>query len=46
MKNADNACKMVAAALAAMPRERTFQCGKVLTHATSTAKSLVPESTR
>jgi hypothetical protein len=46
MKNADNARKMVAAAVAAMPRERTFQCGRVLTHATITDRSLVPESTR
>jgi 5'-methylthioadenosine phosphorylase len=46
MKNADNACKMVAAAVAAMPKERTCKCGKALAHALITDKSVVPESTR
>ena len=46
MKNAENACKMVAAAVAAMPRERTCKCGKALAHAIITDKSLVPEATR
>ena len=45
-KNADNACKVVAAAVAAMPAGRACQCGSALQHAIFTDKSLVPEVTR
>jgi 5'-methylthioadenosine phosphorylase len=46
MKNADNACKVVAAAVAAMPRTRSCKCGSALEHALFTERSLVPEATR
>jgi 5'-methylthioadenosine phosphorylase len=45
-KNAENASKVVAAAVAAMPAERTCKCGSALAHAIITDRSLVPESTR
>jgi len=45
-KNAENACKVVAAAVAAMPARRTCQCGSALSHAIITDRKLVPESTR
>ena len=46
VKNAENACKVVAAAVAAMPRERSCKCGSALAHAILTDKKLVPETTR
>jgi 5'-methylthioadenosine phosphorylase len=45
-KNAENASKVVAAAVAAMPAERTCKCGSALVHAIITDRSSVPESTR
>ena len=45
-KNAENACKVVAAAVAAMPAGRTCECGSALSHAIITDRKLVPESTR
>jgi len=45
-KNAENAAKVVAAAVAAMPAERACKCGSALAHAIITDRSLVPESTR
>ncbi len=45
-KNAENAAKVVAAAVAAMPVERTCKCGSALAHAIITDRTLVPESTR
>ena len=45
MKNAANACKVVAAAVAAMPEERTCKCGSALAHAILTDRA-VPETTR
>ena len=45
-KNAENACKVVAAAVAAMPAGRTCKCGSALSHAIITDRKLVPESTR
>jgi 5'-methylthioadenosine phosphorylase len=45
-QNAANACKVVAAAVAGMPRERTCKCGAALSHAIITDRSLVPETTR
>ena len=45
IKNAENACKVVAAAVAAMPAERSCKCGSALAHAIITDKKLVPEAT-
>jgi len=44
--NAENACKVVAAAVAAMPAERACKCGSALSHAIITDRGLVPETTR
>jgi 5'-methylthioadenosine phosphorylase len=46
VRNAENACRVVAAAVAAMPRERACKCGSALAHAIITDRSLVPETTR
>jgi len=46
VKNAENACKVVAAAVAAAPRERACKCGSALAHAIITDRALVPEATR
>jgi 5'-methylthioadenosine phosphorylase len=46
MTNAGNACKVVAEAVAAMPRERSCKCGSALAHAILTDRSLVPEATK
>ena len=46
VKNAENACKVVAAAVARMPGERTCKCGSALAHAIITDHKLVPEATR
>jgi 5'-methylthioadenosine phosphorylase len=45
-QNAENACKVVKAVVAAMPAERACQCGSALRHAIITDRTLVPESTR
>ncbi len=45
-KNAENAAKVLAAAVAALPPERTCKCGSALAHAIITDRTLVPESTR
>jgi 5'-methylthioadenosine phosphorylase len=45
-KNAENAAKVVRAAVWAMPAERVCQCGSALAHAIITDRQLVPESTR
>ncbi len=45
-KNAENACKAVAEAVAGMPTTRTCKCGSALKHALFTDPSLVPEATR
>ena len=45
-KNAENAAKVVTAAVAAMPTGRACKCGSALAHAIITDRSLVPESTR
>ncbi|MBI3282009.1 MAG: S-methyl-5'-thioadenosine phosphorylase [Acidobacteria bacterium] len=44
-KNAENACKVVRAAVEAMPRERACKCGSALKHALITDRSSVPAST-
>jgi len=45
-KNAENAAKVVAAAVAAMPVARTCKCGSALSHAIITDRKLVPDVTR
>jgi len=45
-KNAENACAVVAHAVAKMPGERTCGCGSALSHAIITDRKLVPEATR
>ena len=45
-KNAENACKVVAEAVARMPAARACKCGSALSHAILTDRSLVPEATR
>jgi len=45
-KNAENACAVVAHAVAKMPTERTCSCGSALSHAIITDRKLVPETTR
>lgn len=46
VKNAENACKVVAAAVERMPAERSCKCGSALAHAIITDRNLVPEATR
>jgi 5'-methylthioadenosine phosphorylase len=46
MKNAENACRVVAQAVASMPAARDCQCGSALSHAIITDRKLVPEATR
>jgi 5'-methylthioadenosine phosphorylase len=46
MKNAENACKVVAQAVATMPRARDCKCGQALSHAIITDRALAPEATR
>lgn len=45
-KNAENACKLIAAAVNAMPVERTCKCGKALSHALITDRKAIPAATR
>ncbi len=44
--NADNAAKLVAEAVAAMPETRACKCGSALAHAILTDRSTVPAETR
>ena len=46
MKNAENACKVVAAAVERMPAVRSCKCGSALAHAIITDRKLAPEATR
>lgn len=46
MKNAENAARVVASAVAAMSAERQCKCGSALAHALITDKSKVPAATR
>ncbi|HUE20444.1 MAG TPA: S-methyl-5'-thioadenosine phosphorylase [Bryobacteraceae bacterium] len=46
VKNAENACKVVAAAVERMPAGRSCKCGSALAHAIITDRKLVPEATR
>jgi 5'-methylthioadenosine phosphorylase len=45
-RNAENACSVVAHAVAKMPAERTCSCGSALFHAIITDRKMVPEATR
>jgi 5'-methylthioadenosine phosphorylase len=45
-KNADNACKVVAATVASMPAARECKCGSALAHALIADRKAVPEATR
>jgi 5'-methylthioadenosine phosphorylase len=45
-RNAENACKVVAASVAAMPAERECKCGSALAHALITDPATVPVTTR
>jgi 5'-methylthioadenosine phosphorylase len=46
VKNAENACKVVAEAVGKMPAERACKCGRALAHALITDRKAVPEATR
>ena len=46
VKNAENASKVVAEAVAKLPAARNCKCGSALSHAILTDRSLVPEATR
>jgi 5'-methylthioadenosine phosphorylase len=46
VKNAENACRVVAEAVAEMPPARSCKCGSALAHAILTYRKLVPETTR
>jgi 5'-methylthioadenosine phosphorylase len=45
-KNAENACKVVATAVANMPPERSCKCGTALAHALFTDREVIPEATK
>lgn len=45
-RNADNAAKVVKAAIAAMPEQRKCKCGSALSHALITDPQVVPAETR
>jgi 5'-methylthioadenosine phosphorylase len=45
-KNAENAARVVSAAVAAMPEVRECKCGSALKHALITNPSVVPDATR
>jgi 5'-methylthioadenosine phosphorylase len=45
-KNAENACRVVTQAVAAMPAGRSCKCGSALAHAILTDRTTVPEATR
>jgi 5'-methylthioadenosine phosphorylase len=45
-KNAENACKVVAEAVAAMPEKRECACGSALKHALITDPKTIPAATR
>src|SRR6478752_1466699 len=46
VKNAENACKVVAEAVTAAPHERNCKCGSALAHAILTDRAAVPEATK
>ena len=46
VQNAENAAKLVKAAVGGMPGARTCKCGSALAHALITDRSAIPEGTR
>ena len=46
MKNAENACKVVAGAVAAMPSARSCKCGSALAHAIVTDRKAIPAAAK
>ena len=46
VKNAENACRVVAEAVAEMPKTRECKCGSALAHAILTDRAAVPASTK
>ncbi len=46
MQNADNAARVIAAAVGAMPETRECKCGSALAHALITDRKAIPEDTR
>jgi 5'-methylthioadenosine phosphorylase len=46
LKNAENAAKVVARTVAAMPAERTCKCGSALSHAIITDRKAIPDAAR
>jgi 5'-methylthioadenosine phosphorylase len=46
LKNADNATKVVRETVAAMPRDRSCQCGSALAHAILTDRNKIPAATK
>jgi 5'-methylthioadenosine phosphorylase len=46
IKNAENACKVVRATVAQMPRTRSCKCGSALAHAILTDRTKIPASTK
>ncbi len=46
VKNAENAARVVAGAVASMPMERSCKCGSALAHALITDRKAVPEAAR
>ncbi len=46
MKNAENAGRVIASAVRAMPEERQCKCGSALEHALITDRKAIPELTR
>jgi 5'-methylthioadenosine phosphorylase len=46
VKNAENAAKVVATAVAAMPESRQCKCGSALSHAIITDRKAIPEQTK
>jgi len=46
LKNAENACRVVREAVAAMPKARSCKCGSALAHAILTDRDKIPAATR
>ena len=46
LKNAENACRVVAEAVARIPAARSCKCGSALSHGILTDRRMVPEATR
>ena len=46
LKNAENACNVVRQAVAAMPKDRSCNCGSALAHAILTDRTKIPQETK